>query len=134
MRFTVEIPDSLIKDLLKVTGERTKTRAICLTIKDYIRRKRKEKLLSLSGKIKFDLDWKEMEEIELKAMEKLQTLKNSCCISEETVRKAAQAKRRNRAILALEKMQKKSVKSGLNRLTDSQIQSEIQAVRKSRRQ
>ena len=134
MRVTVEIPDSLIKDLLKVTGERTKTRAICLAIKDYIRRKRKEKLLSLSGKIKFDLDWQEMEEIELKAMEKLQTLKHSCCISGETLRKAAQAKRRNCAILALEKMQEKSVKSMLNRLTDSQIQSEIQAVRKSRRQ
>ncbi len=85
MRITVGIPDSLIKDLLKVTGERTKARAICLAIKDYIRRKRKEKLLSLSGKIKFDLDWQEMEEIELKSMEKLQTLKNSCCISEETV-------------------------------------------------
>jgi Arc/MetJ family transcription regulator len=56
MRVTVEIPDSLIKDLLKVTGERTKTRAICLAIKDYILRKRKEKFLSLSGKIHFDLD------------------------------------------------------------------------------
>jgi Arc/MetJ family transcription regulator len=98
MRVTVEIPDSLIDDLLKVTGEKTKTRAICMAIKGYIRWKRKEKLLSLSGKIRFDLDWKEMEEIELKAMEKLQTLKDSCCISEETVRKTAQAKRRNRAI------------------------------------
>ncbi len=68
-----------------MTGERTKTRAICLAIKDYIRRKRKEKFLSLNSNIKFDLDWQEMEEIELKAMEKLQTLKNSCCISEETV-------------------------------------------------
>ena len=51
MRVTVEIPDNLIDDLLKVTGERTKTRAICLAIKDYILQKRKEKLLSLSGKI-----------------------------------------------------------------------------------
>jgi hypothetical protein len=77
MRITVEIPDSLIKDLLKVTGERTKTRAICLAIKDYIRRKRKEKLLSLSGKIKFDLDWQEMEEIELKGMKEREKLRNS---------------------------------------------------------
>jgi Arc/MetJ family transcription regulator len=77
MRFTVEIPDSLIKDLLKVTGERTKTRAICLAIKDYIRRKRKEKLLSLSGKINFDLDWQEMEEIELKGMKEREKLRNS---------------------------------------------------------
>ena len=77
MRVAVEIPDSLIDDLLKVTGERTKTRAICLAIKDYIRRKRKEKLLSLSGKIKFDLDWQEMEEIELKGMKEREKLRNS---------------------------------------------------------
>ncbi len=36
MRATLEIPDALIDDLLKVTGERTKTRAICLAIKDYV--------------------------------------------------------------------------------------------------
>ena len=77
MRVTVEIPDSLVKDLLKVTGERTKARTICLAIKDYIRRKRKEKLLSLSGKIKFDLDWQEMEEIELKGMKEREKLRNS---------------------------------------------------------
>jgi hypothetical protein len=134
MRIPVEIPDSLIDDLLKVTGEKTKTRAICMTIKDYIRRKRKEKLLSLSGKIHFDLDWKEMEEIELKAMEKLQTLKHSCCISGETLRKTAQAKRRRLALSALKKMQEESSKSGLNRLTASQIQSGIRAVRKNYRQ
>jgi Arc/MetJ family transcription regulator len=124
MRVTVEIPDNLIDDLLKVTGERTKTRAICLAIKDYILQKRKEKLLSLSGKIHFDLDWKEMEEIELKATRKRLG-------SEETVEKAI---RRSRALAALRKMQKKSMKSKLNRLTDSQIRSEIRAVRKARRQ
>jgi len=124
MRVTVEIPDNLIDDLLKVTGERTKTRAICLAIKDYIFQKRKEKLLSLSGKIHFDLDWKEMEEIELKATRKRLG-------SEETVEKTI---RRSRALAALKKMQKKSMKSKLNRLTDSQIRSEIRAVRKARRQ
>jgi hypothetical protein len=45
-----------------------KRRAICLVIKDFIRQKRKEKFLSLNGKIRFDLDWKEIEEIELKRM------------------------------------------------------------------
>jgi hypothetical protein len=45
-----------------------KRRAVCLVIKDFIRRKRKEKFLSLNGKIRFDLDWKEIEEIELKGM------------------------------------------------------------------
>jgi hypothetical protein len=131
MRVTAEIPNALIDDLLKATGEKTKTRAICVAIRDYILQKRKEKLLSLSGKIHFDLDWKEMEEIELKVMEKRKKLGNSCCVTEETPKKTFH---RNRALLALEKMQKKSLKSGLNNLTDSQIQSEIRAVRKARRQ
>ena len=65
-----------------------------------------------------------MEEIELKATRKRLG-------SEETVEKAI---RRSRALAALRKMQKKSMKSKLNRLTDSQIRSEIRAVRKARRQ
>ena len=77
MRATLNIPDALINDLLKVTGEKTKTRAICLAIRDFIRRKRREKLLSLSGKIHFDVDWKEMEEIELKGMKQREKLRNS---------------------------------------------------------
>lgn len=70
MRATLNLPDHLIKDLLRVTGEKKKNKAISLAIAEYIRRRRKEKLLSLSGKIHFDLDWKEMEEIELEGMKK----------------------------------------------------------------
>jgi hypothetical protein len=57
MRATLNLPDPLIEDLLKVSGQRKKTKAICLAIEDYIRRCRKEKLLSLGGKIDIDLDW-----------------------------------------------------------------------------
>jgi len=74
MRATLNLPDSLIKDLLRVTGEKKKTKAISLAIEDYIRRRRKEKLLSLSGKINFDLDWREMEELELKEMKEREKL------------------------------------------------------------
>jgi antitoxin (DNA-binding transcriptional repressor) of toxin-antitoxin stability system len=54
-------------------------------------------------------------------------------VTEETLEKTIRTIRRSRAVLALEEMQKKSMESGLDRLTDSQIESEIQAVRKSRR-
>ena len=59
---------------------------------------------------------------------------SSCVVTKETPEKAMMTKRRSRALLALDKMQKKSLKSGLNNLTDSQVQSEIRAVRKARRQ
>ncbi|MGD0624080.1 MAG: hypothetical protein ABSB32_05110 [Thermodesulfobacteriota bacterium] len=51
-------------------------------------------------------------------------------VTEETLEKTIWTIRRSRAVIALEEMQKKSTESGLDRLTDSQIESEIQAVRK----
>jgi len=55
-------------------------------------------------------------------------------VTEETLEKTLQTLRRGRALTALEGMQKKSIESGLNQWTDSQIEAEIRAVRKSRRQ
>ena len=55
-------------------------------------------------------------------------------VTEETLEKTIRAIRRSRALIALEEMQKKSVELGLDKLTDSQIESEIQSVRKSRRE
>jgi prevent-host-death family protein len=54
-------------------------------------------------------------------------------VTEENLEKTVRAIRRSRALIALEEMQKKSIELGLDKLTDSQIESEIQAVRKSRR-
>jgi antitoxin (DNA-binding transcriptional repressor) of toxin-antitoxin stability system len=54
-------------------------------------------------------------------------------VTEETLEKTVRAIRRSRALIALEEMQKKSIELGLDQWTDSQIESEIKAVRKSRR-
>jgi antitoxin (DNA-binding transcriptional repressor) of toxin-antitoxin stability system len=54
-------------------------------------------------------------------------------VTEETLDKTIRIIRRSRALVALEDMQKRSVELGLDRLTDSQIESEIRAVRKNRR-
>ncbi len=54
-------------------------------------------------------------------------------VTEETLEKTIRSIRRSRALIALEEMQKKSIESGLDKLTDSQIESEIRAVRKSRK-
>jgi len=74
MRATLNLPDPLIDDLLKASGQRKKTKAICLAIEEYIRRRRKEALLSLSGKIDIDLDWRKLEEQELKGMKERENL------------------------------------------------------------
>ncbi len=54
-------------------------------------------------------------------------------VTEETLEKTVRAVRRSRALIALEEMQKRSLELGLDKLTDSQIESEIKTVRKSRR-
>ncbi len=69
MRATLNIPDELIEELMKSSGTKTKTRAICLAIEEYNRRKKVEKLISLQGKIDIDNTWQEMEELELEEVE-----------------------------------------------------------------
>jgi len=54
-------------------------------------------------------------------------------VTEETLGKTIRTIRRSRAFVAIEEMQDGSIELGLNKLTDSQIESEIQAVRKSRK-
>jgi len=67
MRTTLSLDDGLIKELMDVTGARTKTEAIHLAISEFIRKKKIEGLLALEGKIHLSLDWRELEELELKA-------------------------------------------------------------------
>lgn len=54
-------------------------------------------------------------------------------VTEETLEKTVRSIRRSRALIAMEEMQKKSIELGLDKLTDSQIESEIRTVRKSRK-
>ena len=52
-------------------------------------------------------------------------------VTEETLEKTLRAIRRSRALMALEELQNRSLESRLDRLTDSEIDSEIKAVRKN---
>ena len=70
MRTTLSLDDVLVKELMETTKARTKTEAISLAISEFLRRKRLEGQLALEGKIPLNLDWRELEERELKAQEK----------------------------------------------------------------
>ena len=54
-------------------------------------------------------------------------------VSEETLEKTIRMIRRSRALMALEEMQKKSLASGLDKMTDVEIEAGIRAIRKTRR-
>lgn len=65
MRTTLNIPDDLINEVQKVSGEKSKTKAIVKTMKEYIKQKRIMELLALKGKINIDYDWEEEEKSEM---------------------------------------------------------------------
>jgi len=65
MRTTINIQDGLMEALLTNTKAKTKTKAVELSIREYLEKKSIENIVALSGKINIDSDWQKMEEDEL---------------------------------------------------------------------
>jgi hypothetical protein len=60
MRTTLNLPDDLVKELVKVTGEKNKTLLIRTALADMLKRIKREKLIEFRGKIEFDFDLDEL--------------------------------------------------------------------------
>lgn len=56
MRTTLDLPDALIQDAMKVSHQRTKTSVIITALQDLIRKSRLQELKSFKGKVNIDLD------------------------------------------------------------------------------
>ncbi|MBI5074825.1 MAG: type II toxin-antitoxin system VapB family antitoxin [Nitrospirae bacterium] len=69
MRATLNIPDDLVAEVQKLSGEKSKTKAIVTAMEEFVRDKKIKKLLSLRGKIQIEDVTKELDELELKEME-----------------------------------------------------------------
>lgn len=54
-------------------------------------------------------------------------------VTEKNLERTLQTIRRTRALMALDEMQKKSLKLGLNNLSKAEIEEEIKSVRKGRK-
>jgi metal-responsive CopG/Arc/MetJ family transcriptional regulator len=67
MRATLNIPDDLLSEVQKATGEKSKTKAITTAMQEFVRQKKIKKLLAMRGKIRIDYDWEKEEELEMKA-------------------------------------------------------------------
>lgn len=65
MRATLNIPDELISEVQRLSGQKSKTGAIVTVMEEYVRRRRMEDLLALRGKVQIDYDWQLEEELEL---------------------------------------------------------------------
>jgi len=74
MRATLNIPDDLLSEVQNVSGEKSKTKAIIVAMKEYVRQKKVGELIALRGKIEIDYDWEQEEELEMEAQIKREKL------------------------------------------------------------
>jgi len=65
MRTTINIDDNLFRDLMSATQSKSKTEAVKTAIIEYLRLKRKEKVLSMRGKLDIDNGWKDLRQQEV---------------------------------------------------------------------
>ncbi len=68
MRATLNIPDELLSEVQKATGEKSKTKAIVIAMKEFIRQKKIKQLFALRGKIQIEDVTKELDKLELEEM------------------------------------------------------------------
>ncbi len=65
MRTTLNIDDYIFADLLNVTKAKTKTEAVRMALTEYLRMKRKEKVLAMRGKMDIVNDWQKLRQSEV---------------------------------------------------------------------
>ena len=53
LRFTVSMEKALFDELLRITGQKKKSRAVNIACREFVKQNQKEVLLSLKGKINF---------------------------------------------------------------------------------
>ena len=70
MRTTIDVDEKLLETMLKMTGEKSKSKAVNRAMKDYIRRRSIDELRAMAGKIDMIDNWQELEELELEEQKK----------------------------------------------------------------
>ena len=61
MKTLIDIPDDLMKELLKWSKAKTKKAAVTLAITEFLNRKKREKLISLMGKLDLNMTQVDLE-------------------------------------------------------------------------
>jgi len=74
MRATLNIPDDLLSEVQKISGEKSKTKAITTAMEEFIKQKKIKELIALKGKVRIDYDWEKEEELEMKSQKKREKL------------------------------------------------------------
>ncbi len=56
MRTTLDLPETLINEAMKLSNQKTKTSVIIIALEDFIRKNRIQNIKKFKGKIKFDIN------------------------------------------------------------------------------
>ena len=72
MRTTIDLDRKLLDEVVALTKERNKGKAVSRALEDFIRRRKVEELRALSGKIDLIDNWRELEELELEELRQLE--------------------------------------------------------------
>ncbi|MDA1348201.1 MAG: type II toxin-antitoxin system VapB family antitoxin [Chloroflexi bacterium] len=71
MRTTLNVDDAVLDEVVKLTGEKNKSKAVNKALEEYLRRRRIAELKEMAGKIDLVDNLKELEELELKELEQM---------------------------------------------------------------
>ena len=65
MRTTLEIDEGLLEELVKLTGEKSKSKAVCEALREYIQQQKIDRLIELMGQVEIEEDWRMLRDGEL---------------------------------------------------------------------
>ncbi len=57
MKTTLNIPEKLLEEAVRLAGVRTKTEVVARALKEFIRRQKIERLIEETGSLEFSDDW-----------------------------------------------------------------------------
>jgi len=72
MRTTLDLDEKLVEEVVAVTGEKNKGRAVNQALLAFVRRRRLEALKAMAGRIELDDTLQDLEALEIKEMTRSQ--------------------------------------------------------------
>jgi Arc/MetJ family transcription regulator len=64
MRTTLDIDNQLLQEVSDLSRQKTRSSAVEVALKEYVRLRRKEQLLSMSGRVWIEENWRSLREAE----------------------------------------------------------------------
>lgn len=59
MKTTLNLPENLLKEALHLSGVNTKTEAVIIALKEFIRQQRIERIIEQTGDLQFSNEWED---------------------------------------------------------------------------